>query len=1183
MRTIAFILLTALVQDPAPKPDPASPATPESTAPAPTAPVDPLAEAEAGIAKARETLAAREAALGAEHPEVAAALYDLAVQLAERGGHAEAKSLHERALAIREKALGAEHPAVAESLWRLGRLHRTLGEPAEAKTLQERALAIRERTYGPDHTAVAESLNDLAILARQRGDLELSQTLHERALAIREKAFGPEHPDVAESLANLALLLHDRRVLDEAQALCERSLAMREKLLGPEHTDVAGSLNTLGLIHQLRGRYEEARRCFERSLAIREKALGPDHPRLAPVVNNLAETLQLQGEYDESRRLHMRALAISEKAFGPDHPDSAYSLHNLSALHASLGEFDEARRLEERAIQITERAYGPEHPTVALSLNNLAVVCSDQGRFEDARRHFERALAIWERILGPEHTEVAIVLTNLGNSLHRRGKSEEALPLAERAIAILEKALGPEHYDLAGALALRSALEGDLGRHEESLRIWRRILEIEERTFGPDHERVSYTLSHIAGELQFLDRYDEARPLLERSLAIRESCFGAEHVSVAGALFDLGADSERRGELAAARGLYERSLAIRRRTYGDDHPDVILVRICLATLALEEGNADAAWGHAAAALDSSRAHRDLLLAEAAETDALIYSLQHCRAIQLLLGIAAANPAPERERAVHTAFLDWKGRVLRSHARARAELLAACPEDERARVARLRSIQSALSNLLSQRAIPDRTEHERNLERLRRERTSLESELLAGAGRLPGGPDPTPAALSAALPAGSVLLDFFVHRVWRPSERKDGAIVRDSGWGPPQVCAWVLRAGETQARRVDLGPSEALESAVEVFLVRSVPRGTGALEPAVTEAEESAAARLRRLLWEPIAEAVGDAPLVFVSPDSFLATLPFEIIETTAGKHLIEEHGFVYLESAASLVAPRATPASSPERGPSILIAGALDYDVGASPPEAGPLASAELRGSFEFDWIPLSETRREVDAIESLHRERFEDGGRLVLRESEGTEERLKHELPLHREIHLATHGYFEPDELPSMRERAGSAEGAPRGSGMSREERLLIGYLPGFLSGLVCAGANRPADPGRENGLLTAEEVAWLDLSRCDLVVLSACQTALGESSSGEGMLGLRRSFSQAGARTVVSSLWRVRDDSTRELMRRFYARRWERGEGKLAALRGAQLEMLAENRARFGDPLPAAWGAFVLSGDWR
>jgi CHAT domain-containing protein len=117
---------------------------------------------------------------------------------------------------------------------------------------------------------------------------------------------------------------------------------------------------------------------------------------------------------------------------------------------------------------------------------------------------------------------------------------------------------------------------------------------------------------------------------------------------------------------------------------------------------------------------------------------------------------------------------------------------------------------------------------------------------------------------------------------------------------------------------------------------------------------------------------------------------------------------------------------------------------------------------------------------------------------------------------------------------------------------------------------------------LLTGEEVSGLDLGGCDLVVLSACETGLGRlAAAGQGCLSLSRAFREAGARTVVSSLWRVRDDSTRALMIDFYDRLWRRGESRLAALRGAQLEMLRKNRERFGDTRPQTWGAFVLTGE--
>jgi CHAT domain-containing protein len=147
----------------------------------------------------------------------------------------------------------------------------------------------------------------------------------------------------------------------------------------------------------------------------------------------------------------------------------------------------------------------------------------------------------------------------------------------------------------------------------------------------------------------------------------------------------------------------------------------------------------------------------------------------------------------------------------------------------------------------------------------------------------------------------------------------------------------------------------------------------------------------------------------------------------------------------------------------------------------------------------------------------------------------------------------------------------------MRAEPQRLAGLHPGLLTGLVWAGANAEADEGRDDGYLTAEELQWLDLSEVELMVLSACQTGVGRPRAGEGMIGLRRACRVAGARTVVSSLWMVADDATGELMEAFYANLWGEGMGRLEALREAQLQLLARRRP------PSAWGAFVLSGDWR
>lgn len=315
---------------------------------------------------------------------------------------------------------------------------------------------------------------------------------------------------------------------------------------------------------------------------------------------------------------------------------------------------------------------------------------------------------------------------------------------------------------------------------------------------------------------------------------------------------------------------------------------------------------------------------------------------------------------------------------------------------------------------------------------------------------------------------------------------------------------------------------------------------------------------------------------------------------------------------------------------------------GALRPGGTARAGDALRGSFASYWGRLPATGYESQVVSDMHEDALGDRAtRLLLQGADATEERLKLEMPRHAILHLATHGFFQPEGLPSMWEQAldavdgrrngSGAAGAGGGMQMTETAARLTGLHPGLLSGLVLAGANRPPDddataagassdadsgpgadtggrvdadaatgaptrtsaatavaspstpPPRDDGYLTASEVTLLDLSRVELVVLSACETGLGRPQSGEGLLGLRRAFQMAGARTVISSLWSVDDASTSELMQAFYANLFFRGMGGAEALRAAQLEILATNRREHGEALPSTWGAFVLSGEWR
>ncbi len=181
--------------------------------------------------------------------------------------------------------------------------------------------------------------------------------------------------------------------------------------------------------------------------------------------------------------------------------------------------------------------------------------------------------------------------------------------------------------------------------------------------------------------------------------------------------------------------------------------------------------------------------------------------------------------------------------------------------------------------------------------------------------------------------------------------------------------------------------------------------------------------------------------------------------------------------------------------------------------------------------------------------------------------------------LHLATHGFF----------LNGDCTTAPLGTrgvgGLVAAGRQNAAENPLLISGLALAGANRraAAGPDEDDGILTAEEVASLDLSGVEWAVLSACDTGVGEIRAGEGVFGLRRAFQVAGARTVVMSLWSVDDQATRAWMRALYEGRFQRRLSTADAVHEASLTLLRDRRAKGQSTHPFYWAAFVAAGDWR
>jgi len=481
---------------------------------------------------------------------------------------------------------------------------------------------------------------------------------------------------------------------------------------------------------------------------------------------------------------------------------------------------------------------------------------------------------------------------------------------------------------------------------------------------------------------------------------------------------------------------------------------------------------------------------------------------------------------------------WKGQATRLQA-AGAKALSKKPTPEQIKMMGAIQIASkSLSTLVHMRAVDRPEDYETQVAGLREERQTKERELNRSLGLDEILATPTTQAMIDAIPEGGVLVDYAV---------KD------------HVFVWAVTS-EGGIHLLYLGKAPEIEKLSEDFLADLVAKRGG--RAVSTQAPSDLNDPLYQAIWNPIEELVAGREKILLCPDGFLGKLPFAVLKNGKGQYLLEEHDFIYLEDPTAHVS-RVTEPIDPDG--SFLAVGNVDYGVAfveeAVEEEEDWLAYAgdvDLRAAMGKTWIPLEATDEETLTLVAMHRRGLKSkrvSGRLS--GLVATEKRLKLELPKYNFLHLATHGFFEPMELEDQ--------------------------LPGLSAGLVCANANLPKKKDGEDGYLTAEEVALLDLQNCQMVVLSACETALGTVRAGEGLQSLRRAFAIAGADTVVSSCWKVGDESTAELMTSFYENLWVKRQSRSESLRNAQLKMLNHWRKQGTDGLPSTWGAFMLAGDWR
>jgi CHAT domain-containing protein/Tfp pilus assembly protein PilF len=909
---------------------------------------------------------------------------------------------------------------------------------------------------------------------------------------------------------------------DEARHLRERALAIRERILGPDHSDVAAAINSLAIIYSIKNDNAKAEPLFQRALAIWEKALGPEHPRVAYALNNLGIFYKDNGEYTKAESFYRRTLAILEKALGPETIDVADCLNNLAELYRFRGEYATASPLYQRGIAIREKALGPEHPSNARAYDNLALLYHEMGDYESAETLFQRALSIRKGSLGPDHPEVADTLNNLAGLYSDRGEYAKAEPLFKRAMAIWEKTLGPEYPSVAIALSSLATLYRYRGEYAKAESLYNRSLSSWERVLGPEHPYLAYSLNSL-GNLYF-----------------------------------------ERGDYARAEMSYERALSIWEKTTGPEHPFITYTLKGLSALHAAKGDFARAIRFLARAIAYSERDLTLNLATGSERQKLAYLALFSKQTQFTLSLHSqiARDDPQALDLAFTTLLQRKGRGLDATANTIAALRRRAKPEDQALFDQLAEARSRLAALTLREW--DMAKPETYLTRLKpleEEVEKLEAELSSRNAEFRAQEQPaTLAAVQAALPIGSALVEFAIFTPQDPRTEKSK---------PPRYLAYVLPA-QGHPRWVDLGEASIIDKAIDAW--RKALR-----DPNRTDVKRLARAvetKVMRPVRSLLAGVPGETRRLLIAPDGQLNLIPFAALVDERNRYLVERYAISHLTSGRDLLRLQR---SRPSQNAPLVVANPIFGRVKTIAARTGKNSGNSQTGDQMWGEIDptvvffqsLPGTEREALAIKAVLPQAS------VLLRRQATETALK-QAKAPGILHIATHGFFLSDQEAPLAEMRGVPGDDPLRVPIQLSKWAAKVENPLLRSGLALAGVNERRS-GDDDGVLTAMEAASLDLWGTRLVVLSACDTGVGEVKNGEGVYGLRRALVLAGSETQVMSLWPVLDNKTGSLMTGYY-RRLLKGEGRGEALRQIQLEMLKDAKLRH----PHYWASFIQAGEW-
>lgn len=1073
--------------------------------------------------------------------QIAKANYSMDLQ---RTGQFEKAAVSLRNLLESNQELKSSRPATyANMAVNYASLLLTKGEKTEAEKLLREVISIYAEVDLPVDLSRLSALENLSIILLQNGEADSAGLLIDEAKTLAtENSLDTRLPGILNQKAKI--LIYQAKYSD-AEKIAKDAQQKALSLFGNEAIQTAYIKNTLASVNSQLGKYPESEKLYQEILPVFEKVYGSNHPEYATVAANYSSLLQLSGNFFTAEYYLRIAEEIKKAAFGTKNQDYLITFENLAVLYLNTARYTEASGLLTEILETKKSILPAGDPSIGYTLSNLAAVKKQLADYAAAENFFKEAVAIYESAYGKQHIFYAGVINNLALLYLKMGNLPAAKPLFEQAMKIFESEIGKQNPDYATALENLATLYQMEENYPQAKKLLEEALLIDEQILGKSHPLYAKTLHNLAAIYEKEENYAEAKKRYQQALDIEKSTFGTMHPSYASTLYNLAALEQELENYGQALQYYQQVVDTRLVILGSNHPDYAFSLYGLASIKHKTGDFEGA--------------KPIYL------DVINRYLSTIREHFPALSESEKGAFYSKIKPVFDSYMDYVidfNMLQKGTESDRNELIASMYDLQLATKALLLNASNKVKNRILNSG-------DSQLISLFNEWTGLKESIVKAYAM-------TKEELTRSeLNIGS--METKANDLEKQLSLKSTAF---AGEFEKQQISWSDVKGK-------LNPTEV---ALELVRIKKKMKTDSVLYAGLLVTNNSACPKLiinpnglqmekkgfksyknfilykledkqsYDLFWKIFDSEIGsETQTLFLSADGVINKVNVATLyNPTTNQYVVDKYKIRLLSNTRELVESDGSKAKSDQAE----MFGFPAFNLGSQPDGSNALFNeGEMRSGFGGKVSELPGTLEEVNNIEKILQGGSWTVNKYTVRKA--SEEQIK-SIQSPKILHIATHGFFMEDIKTADNEMGGLS---------SRNSK----FNPLLRSGLLLAGAentmNHQDIPGEEDGILTAYEAMNLNLDDTDLVVMSACETGLGEVKNGEGVYGLQRSFLVAGASNLVMSLWKVNDATTQLLMSSFY-KNWFGGMNRLDAFNAA----IAEVRKNYKDPY--YWGAFVMLG---